>query len=180
MASMLSMMSSSPPDQLVDVFAVEGGDERTVQPVQRLVGQAVGGVFFVADALDVVVLLAPDNASPLRRKVLGGRDGVPCQPPRTVDRRPCPCGNRLNMSAFRFRQDSVNAGGLQSARHAYAKPGARRWEGVSWRHVTPVIRTTSTGRVMHLRRPGAAYTAVFAWGGCATSVSRRLRSHPRT
>ena len=38
----------------MDVFAVEGGDEGAVEAVEGLVGQLVGGVLFLADALDLV------------------------------------------------------------------------------------------------------------------------------
>ena len=39
------------PDQRVDVLAVERRDERAVEAVEGLVGEAVGGVFFLADLL---------------------------------------------------------------------------------------------------------------------------------
>ena len=82
------MMSSSPLTSVVDVFAVERRDERAVEPIQRLVGEIVGGVLFLADALDVVV----DVGELLGQlpQVLGRRDRVAATAPRTGRRRPYP------------------------------------------------------------------------------------------
>jgi hypothetical protein len=76
------------PHQCVNVFAVKRSDERSVQPLQGLVGKLVGGVFFVP------------NAGQRRRhfrkafhelaEVLGGTDCMACHPLKHVVKRRVP------------------------------------------------------------------------------------------
>jgi hypothetical protein len=43
-------------DEGVDIFAIEGGDERAVEAVEGLVGELIGFVFFLTDAGDLLVV----------------------------------------------------------------------------------------------------------------------------